>query len=264
MFRLDLSAPDAPRVLYTSEDYVPAFRAVSDAGLTADRWWIDTGETHEERSLHTAALRPWSAEQRAALREARALAEQFARQHRRPPSLDREDDLAWFDEAWWKAHPDQNPLLDLEAERLHKLARCVYLAPPGSSLPDGQRGDLTPPGPPLPQGQRGEERPKEPEPERKPAAAARVRSRGGKKETATGQAAEIKAEPPPPLPLRERGAGGGEVPELRAARSRLLTVLRLGSLGVGGRLLLDLRGRSGVNAIYSASARSFVPLGYWG
>jgi hypothetical protein len=160
MFRLDLSAPDAPRVLYTSEDYVPAFRAVSDAGLTADRWWIDTGETHEERSLHTAALRPWSAEQRAALPEARALAEQFARQHRRPPSLDREDDLAWFDEAWWKAHPDQNPLLDLEAERLHKLARCVYLAPPGSSLPDGQRGDLTPPGPPLPQGQRGRRGPR--------------------------------------------------------------------------------------------------------
>jgi hypothetical protein len=89
-----------------------------------------------------------------------------------------------------------------------------------------------------------------------------------KKEPVAGETAEIKAEPLPPLPLRERGAGGGEVPvdspELRAVRGALLTVLRLGSLGAGGRLLLHLRERSGVNAIYSASARSFVPLGYLG
>jgi hypothetical protein len=263
MFRLDLSAPDVPRVLYTSEDYVPAFRAVSDAGLTADRWWIDTGEIHEDRAVHTASLRPWSTEQRAALLDARALAEQFVHQHRRAPSLDREDDLSWFDAAWWEAHPEQNPLLDLEAERLHKLARQVYLTPPGPPLPVGPRGerqrdvhtgDLTPPGPPLPVGQRGEEQASQPESPAKP----RARSREKKREASAVDAPL----PLPPLPDRERGARGGEV--LSAARSRLLTVLRLGSLGVGGRLLLDLRERSGVNAIYSASARSFVPLGYLG
>jgi hypothetical protein len=53
-------------------------------------------------------------------------------------------------------------------------------------------------------------------------------------------------------------------PALDEARRGLLTVLRVGALGSGARLLLQLRERSGVNAIYSASERRFVPLGYRG
>jgi hypothetical protein len=53
-------------------------------------------------------------------------------------------------------------------------------------------------------------------------------------------------------------------PAIDAARERLLTVLKVGLLASEGALLLRLRGRSGVDTIYSASQRRFVPLGYRG
>jgi hypothetical protein len=68
-------------------------------------------------------------------------------------------------------------------------------------------------------------------------------------------------------PAAKPAAGGEPVergPAIDAARERLLTVLKVGLLASEGGLLLRLRGRSGVDTIYSAAQRRFVPLGYRG
>jgi hypothetical protein len=129
MFELDLSTPPTLRLRYTSPAFVEMHTLLSNLGLRVEQWFVETGETHEDRPLYTANVAPLSPLQQRTLAAAQS-------SPLRAQNLSAEFDGTTIQAAWLEV-ARQLPA-DLEEEEpphLDALFAAVLVPPPGFIAP---------------------------------------------------------------------------------------------------------------------------------
>ena len=155
MLAFEPAAPGRPRLRYSFASYVPARQLVSEAGLVAQRWWLDTTELLDSRPTWRAELGPLSEVQQQMVARVSGWRSQFEEQEQRSP---RPADRPWLESQWEHfapPDPDDNGLRELSwwafllASPSAGRSSSLEVAAPAVAIPTPASPPTSAPAPPT-------------------------------------------------------------------------------------------------------------------
>jgi hypothetical protein len=269
------------QLFYTYNDYATASSRLSAMGMRSWRWWVETGETFEDKPVYTVEIAPLDEAQRQVLDR--------AREHRGP--LPATDELT--EEAFHAAFPEATAMFPDDHDRLARFfAEILRFAPPvapraapaptraaapaptpaapppaptptPAAPPPAPAPTPTPAAPPAPS-------PPAPSPPARKTAARKTAVSAASKpavSAASKPAASVASKPAavvvkPVARVSAPAVAQPRTPDLDRARAELLTVLARHQRRAEARLLTVLRAHAGHTLLLDPVTRRFLPAVY--